>query len=119
MSLYNALFGKNPNSDQLLNVLGKTQGDFGRFRDVFIQDNYIVVHTRCGGGNREDYEHVFEDMSNHSWYSHNEDDDFDCTYANFYFRVPDEKTKTLIALMDQGHNPKEAWPIILDALKNK
>ena len=62
MSLYNMVFGMNPDTDKLLKILGKTQGDFGRFRNVYMEDGYIVVHTRNGGGNREDYEDVFEEM---------------------------------------------------------
>ena len=110
MSLYNLLFGVNPDSDELLSVLGKSKNDFGRFRNVYMSDGYIVVHTRNGGGNRESYEDVFEEMQAHPWYSHNEDDDFDCTYANIYFKVPDDE-QILIALrgLDQGQDPKNQW----------
>ena len=55
MSLYNMLFGMNPDTDKLLSLLDATREDFGRFRNVYMRDGYIVVHTRCGGGNREDY----------------------------------------------------------------
>jgi hypothetical protein len=90
MSMYNSLFGMNPDSDKLLDVLGKKREDFGRFRDVYLDDDYLVVFTRCGGGNREYYEHVFEEMGNHPWFERDEDDDFDCTYASFYFKLPKE-----------------------------
>lgn len=119
MSLYNMVFGTNPNSDQLLSLLGKDRGDFGRFRDVYVEDGFIVVHTRNGGGNREDYEDVFEEMSEHPWYSHDEDDDFDCTYANIYFKVPEDKLKSYVALLDQGHNPSEAWNKFFELVKDK
>ena len=110
MSLYNMVFGMNPDSDKLLGLLGKTTGDFGRFRNVFMEDGYIVVHTRCGGGNREDYEDVFDEMSTHPWYSHNADDDFDCTYANIYFKVPDNQKDFLaIQNFNEGKNPNEQW----------
>ena len=117
MSLYNMLFGTNPNSDQLLSLLGKSQGDFGRFRDVYVEDGFIVVHTRNGGGNREDYEDVFDEMAEHPWYSHDADDDFDCTYANIYFKVPEDKIKTYVALLDQGHNPAESWQKVFQVLE--
>ena len=90
MSLYNLVFGMNPDSDKLLALLGKTKADFGRFRNVYLEDGYIIVHTRNGGGNREDYTDVFDEMSEHPWYSHDEDDSFDCTYANIYFKIPDD-----------------------------
>jgi hypothetical protein len=117
MSLYNMLFGTNPNSDQLLGLLGKTKGDFGRFRDVFVEDGHIVVHTRNGGGNREDYEDVFDEMSEHPWYVRDADDDFDCTYANIYFKIPEDAAKTYVALLEQGHNPAESWNKILELIK--
>ena len=110
MSLYNMVFGMNPDSDKLLGLLGKTTGDFGRFRNVYMEDGYIVVHTRCGGGNREDYEDVFDEMSTHPWYSHDADDDFDCTYANIYFKVPDNQKDFLaIQNFNEGKNPNEQW----------
>jgi hypothetical protein len=116
MSLYNLLFGSNPNANDILALLGKGVADFGRYRNVFIEDDFIVVHTRNGGGNREDYEYVFEEMSEHPWYSHDEDDDFDCTYANIYFKVP-EDVKQELANLNKGENPKEQWEKLLEKLK--
>ena len=110
MSLYNMLFGMNPDADKLLSLLGKTSGDFGRFRNVYMEDGYIVVHTRNGGGNREDYEDVFDEMSEHPWYSHDADDDFDCTYANIYFKLPeDEKLMVMLKGLEAGENPANQW----------
>jgi hypothetical protein len=119
MSLFNMVFGMNPDTDKILSLLGKSQGDFGRFRSVFLEDGYIVVHTRNGGGNRESYEDVFEEMSEHPWYSHDEDDSFDRTYANIYFKVPEGKEETLIALhnFNKGTNPKDQWAELFSALK--
>ena len=113
MSMYNMLFGVNPSSDNLLSLLGKTREDFGRFRDVYVEDGYIVVHTRNGGGNREDYEYVFDEMSEHPWYSHDADEDYDCTYADIYFRVPEEAVASFVALLDPGENPQDRWDSLL------
>lgn len=122
MSLYNMIFGMNPDSDKLLSLLGKTKSDFGRFRNVYMDEGYIVVHTRNGGGNREDYEDVFDEMSEHPWYSHDEDDSFDFTYANIYFKVPDDFHKSYIELMniDKGESPNKQWNelfAMMEALK--
>ncbi len=118
MSLYNMVFGMNPDSGKLLEILGKTQGDFGRFRNVYMEDGYIVVHTRNGGGNREDYEDVFEEMSMHPWYSHDQDDDFDCTYANIYFKLPeDEKLMVILRGIDAGKNPSQQWGELLATIE--
>lgn len=119
MSLYNMLFGMNPDTDKILSLLGKTREDFGRFRNVYLEDGYIVVHTRNGGGNRESYEDVFEEMSEHPWYSHDEDDDFDCTYANIFFKVPEGKHETLVALhgFNEGVDPKMQWASMLATME--
>jgi hypothetical protein len=119
MSLYNMVFGMNPDANKLLELLGATQGDFGRFRNVYMEDGYIVVHTRCGGGNREDY--FPEWVEDHPWYSHDEDGDFDNTYADIYFKVP-ENHKDFLAIRnyEPGANPSEQWKELfasIEALK--
>ena len=118
MSLYNLVFGMNPDSDKLLSLLGKTQADFGRFRNVYMEDGCIIVHTRNGGGNREDYEDVFDEMSEHPWYSHDADDDFDCTYANIYFKVPEsEQIMIILRDLNRGSNPAEQWGELLASIE--
>lgn len=119
MSMYNMLFGMNPDADKLLEFLGKTKEDFGRFRNVYMDEGFIVVHTRNGGGNREDYEDVFEEMAEHPWYSHDEDDSFDCTYANIYFKVPEDATQTMLALhnFNKGADPKKQWAELFAAME--
>ena len=97
-------------------MLGKSQNDFGRYRNVFIEENYIVVHTRNGGGNRQDYEYVFEEMSKHPWYCYDKDADFDPTYADIYFYVPENVQQELIKL-NKGETPKEQWKNLLEKLK--
>ena len=120
MSMYNMLFGMNPDADALLRLLGKTREDFGRFRDVYVDNGYIIVHTRCGGGNRESYEEVFEEMSEHPWYTHDEDDDFDCTYADIYFKIPEgDAAHAFAGLLEPGHDPAELWDKMFKALDAK
>jgi hypothetical protein len=112
------LFGMNPDTDKILGFLGKTREDFGRFRNVYMEDGYIVVFTRNGGGNRDDY--FPEWVTDHPWYSHDADDDFDCTYANIYFKVPDDANKTLLALhdFDKGADPKVQWASMLGMMES-
>jgi hypothetical protein len=117
--LYNMLFGENDKAGFLLGLLGKTAGDFGRYRDVYVTEDHIVVHTRCGGGNREDYEDVFEEMSTHPLYSYDEDDDFDCTYADIYFRHPDEYKEILKEMSKGTITPAEKWEMMFKALEQK
>lgn len=89
MSLYNMLFGKNPDATTILAALNLTEGMIERFRDVWIQEdtNRIVIYTRTGGGNREYY--FNETLTQHPLYLYDEDDDFDSTYAYYYFAMPE------------------------------
>lgn len=91
MSLYNLIFDSNMDEYDLLKFIGCNISIFGRYRDTYIDNNYIVVLTRTGGGNREDYQYVFDTISDHPWYSHDSDCSFDCTYAEIYFKIPDDK----------------------------
>ena len=113
MSLYNLLFDSNIDANQLLAILGYTREDCGRFRDIYIDNGHIVIHTRNGGGNREDYQDVFDVMRRHPWYVRDEDDEFDCTYANIFFEIPKGEMETFVALLDQGRSPEEQWDKLL------
>lgn len=120
MSLYNMVFGENKSqSEFLFSLLNKTSGDFGRYRDIYVDEDYIVVHTRNGGGNREDYEDVFEEMTNHPLYAYDEDDDYDCTYANIYFKHPEEYSEVLKEMAKGTITPSEKWQILFSSLENK
>lgn len=90
--LYNAVFGVSDQMQPTMMLLLERQ-DFqpGRLRDAwFERDGETIVarvHTRNGGGNRPDHEAEIQSMRDHPWYLRDEDDSFDSTYADFYFRV--------------------------------
>lgn len=100
MSLYNALFGMNPQADFLLAVVGLRQSDIERFRDVHgsADGAAILVHTRTGGGNREDYPQA-EMRSKDEWVE-SEDDGFDSTYCTDKLSVPEQWRADVVALGD-------------------
>lgn len=100
MSLYNMLFGMNGQSDLLLAVIGFKKNDVERFRDVHVEDEgeTIAVYARTGGGNRESYPQ--DALHASPLYKSDEDDDFDSTYATFYFRTPEEFVADVVALSD-------------------
>lgn len=101
--------------DAALAPLGLTTSSFYRFRGVYVEGDKIVVSTRGGGGNRECFCHewakpeertdlscgdphhpqcvlpVQRALRRHPAYLYDEDDEGDCTYADFYFRKPDGK----------------------------
>lgn len=91
-SLYGLLQGENPIADKLLGILNLQREEIPRYRDISLNEDgsEIVVRTRTGGGNREDYEVKNDQLCAHQLYIRDEDDDFDCTYAYFHFRVPNE-----------------------------
>jgi hypothetical protein len=91
MSLYNMLFGTNPFSGVLLQMLGVTRDDVPRFRDCFLNEDgtEIIIHTRTGGGNRDDYQASNDELTEIAGYKFDADDDFDSTYADFHYEVPE------------------------------
>ena len=48
-----------------------------------------------------------------------EDDDFDSTYANFYFNFPEEYKEGLEALSKgiEDYRPSEKWQMLFEAMK--
>lgn len=120
--MYNMLFGKNPDADLLLEILGLDQEDneypTGRFRDIYVTEEYIVLYTRNGGGNRSecwgegDEERctccaccINEILPKHPLYCYDRDDDFDYTYNNCYFKKPD-LVKYFEVVKDE---PRDKW----------
>lgn len=136
MSLYNMMFGTNPLAGVALEALQLSPDDIPRFRDAYFdaEENHLVIYTRTGGGNREyyggpdgydnaDYEGPFnEDLEAHPNYLRDEDDDFDSTYAYFYFSIPEsfapifETFKSLGA--GQDLNPTEKFAKMIEDLES-
>jgi hypothetical protein len=126
MSMYNALFGTNPYAKALLIILGNP--DVPRFRDCYLnEEGEIVIYTRTGGGNREYYDEPNADNEEGPWnstlwnipgYLRDEDDDFDSTYAYFYFTPPKEFGDILeeIKKKQGSRNPSEAFDTLIKAL---
>ena len=118
--LYNMLFGENSSQKHFLfGLLERTPGDFGRYRDIYVTDQHIVVHTRCGGGNREDYQDVFDEMFNHPLYDYDEDDEFDCTYADIYFKHPEGYEDLLKEMAVGTVTPSQKWDMLFKALSEQ
>jgi hypothetical protein len=111
------LFGEGDSTDFLLKLLDSERGDFGRFRSTYVTEKYIVVHTRCGGNNRDDY---FPDwVEDHPLYSHDEDDGFDDTYADIYFKHPAGYEEVLKELAEGTITPAEKWKMLFESLEKK
>lgn len=136
MSLYNLVHGYNALAPELLKALGTTPADIPRFRDCFLSrgpnedGEYICIYTRTGGGNREQYEESqggsFNDDDGAKLPSNNDlrlidgfvfdaDDDFDATYAGFYYKVPDS-LKTLVEGLNIPASPGERWQLLFSKM---
>lgn len=91
MSLYNALFGRNPFTAALLAIVDLPLSQIPRFRDVSVSEDrkHVVVMTRTGGGNREEHESDNNLLAIHPRYVSDRDDEFDSTYAYFWFSIPE------------------------------
>lgn len=100
MSFYNLLFGRNPQSDILLAVIGLRSVDVERLRDVHASDDgsTISVYTRTGGGNRDGYPNLA--MRKRPEWSGSIDDDYDSTYCTDIFTVPVQWRADVAALSD-------------------
>lgn len=139
MSLYNMLFGVNQLAPFLLATLNLNDSKVPRFRDCYLRDDKIVIYTRTGGGNRDfydseescrsNYPEYFDgedapsgpwndDLRAHPNYVFDEDDDYDRTYAYFYFSYPDDYAADLKALAsaDKSHTPSEQWQNLFNTL---
>ncbi len=123
MSLYNSIKGRQPATFFILPMLGKHPDQYPRFRDCFIgkmrqsdkldefgipilehgDGLFISVYTRVGGGNRENYEKEIDILKAHPEYVEDFDDEYDCTYATFIFKVP-SKYQADFKLLTDGHS---------------
>jgi len=98
MSLYGLIFGKNP-SEKLLGMLGLSEADFPRYRNVFVKDadddeankgdRLIYVYTRAGRDNICDsFDDEIDYLRAHLHHLRDYDDPSDSTYKTFVFAVP-------------------------------
>lgn len=115
MSLYNMMNGFNFACVVIMPMLGKQADEYPRFRDCYVtEEGNIAIFTRCGGGNRNcgfGEEKLYEDENFITTY----DDEYDCTYATYEFKVP-EKWKSDFDLI-VGGKLKEVSKEYVDYLK--
>lgn len=105
MSLFNMAAGYAPECKFVLGVLGFTRENMEefekipRFRDAYIicdeQPYHLVIMTRTGGGNRDDYSESNEWLRSLPGFVKDYDDDFDSTFAHWVYVIP-EKFKDVV-----------------------
>jgi len=93
----------------------------GRFRDIWVENHdgepVIAIYTRNGGPNREDQAEAIESMQSNPHYLRDADDEFDRTYATFYFRAPEWARDMLAELMQEPVDMSKKWRDAIDALE--
>lgn len=140
MSFYNMIHGFNPLAPMVLAMVGVSQERVPRFRDAYWNGEHLCVHTRTGGGNRDYYESEESCRSNYPEYFggkddpdgpwnedlralpgfvRDEDDDYDSTYATFYFDVPERFGWFREWANDKtAKPPAERWQAAIDHIKS-
>jgi hypothetical protein len=139
MSLYDLAMGDGRQADRgalFLTCLGNPV--VARYRDSWAEkgedgEPVIAIYTRQGGGNRECYceelkrEHVpgqcyaacNEALAAHPLYLRDADDDFDATYATFWFRCPAEPPElrgVLAGIMTEPVSMSDRWQEAIDRI---
>lgn len=122
MSLYNALFGYNKFAHILLRILDLDVVDVPRFRDCYLNEagDEIIIFTRTGGGNREEYAAQNEALRRRPGFIADADDTLDSTYAKFRYSIPEQfvHVTTAIAAQDGVNDPTEKFKTLLDKMQD-
>lgn len=109
-------FGMNPRADLLLAVVGLRKHDVQRFRDVHASADgaALVICTRTGGGNRDDYPNLA--MRGRPEWRTSRDDEGDSTYCTDIMEIPETWRADVVALDDllaHGMRPEFARHLAL------
>lgn len=120
MSLYNTVLGENEFSGLLLSMLGfQSRSEIPRYRDCWWNGKEIVVYTHVGGGNRNDYKEEIGALQNRKGYTSDEDDEYDFTFAAFYYTFPPEFETYKAAIKPETRTVRERWEEALKKISNK
>lgn len=127
MSFYHMLFGVQNVAPVALAMLNIEHSAVPRFRDAWFDwaddaktDPVIVIHTRTGGGNRDDYEDENRKLTELAGYRFDRDDDFDCTYADFFYDVPEAAREAVVTYLNRCGPPasmQERFEKAMEAIK--
>ena len=76
--------------DEILKRIGLKKTDFGRFRDIWLNESEDIIQVKCrtGGMNRPLEKH---NIYKNEYFRKTYDWDFDRTYAFYVFALPDKE----------------------------
>ena len=107
-SLYNMVVGHDPFALAVLSSLNfSTSSEIPRFRDAYVKPgdpHRLVVFTRTGGGNREEYAEENQSLRDRPGFVEDYDDDFDSTFAHFVYEVPEGVRETVDACVEAARD---------------
>lgn len=114
MSLYNMVVGTDPACGMVLGVLGFTKDNLDqipRLRDAYVdvsgESLRLVILTRTGGNNRDDYAEQNTAMTKLAGYVDDYDDSFDSTFAHWRYEVPEQYKDFVAEFVAVGK--EEGW----------
>lgn len=126
--LYNTVLGDGHEGDRgslAVSILQLPPENLGRFRDAWVEKCSeqtksglrLHIYTRNGGNNRPDYADQIATMRSHPMFLFDEDDEFDSTYASFYFAVPADAPDWWV---EPGRDkPTMSWDQMLTILREQ
>ena len=81
---------KHEDDDKILKRIGLKKTDFGRFRDIWLNESEDIIQVKCrtGGMNRPLEKH---NIYKNEYFRKTYDWDFDNTYAFYVFALPDKE----------------------------
>ncbi len=112
------IHGQNPYAPVLLSVLGLTSKDVPRYRDCWWTGDLIAIHTRTGGGNRDEYENENDQLCAMPTFVRDEDDAYDSTYATFYFKMPEAFAWVVPSLQAETLTAEQRWEAFMSKLRD-
>ena len=102
--LYNMINGYNPACLWIMPMLGRKEDEWPRFRDCYVEKKddgsyLIVIYTRVGGNNRN-CGYGEEELYKDPLFVETVDDDFDNTYAEYKFNIPEKWKEDFNKILD-------------------
>lgn len=128
MSLYGMVVGSDRHKVRLNEILRLGDYDTGRYRDTyvrhfkehdFVPDGiYILLLTRNGGGNREEYQTCFDNLQTHPNYVADWDCDWDATYAEICFSIPENYHEEVLK-MTSSKDPGQKFEDFIESMEKE
>jgi len=123
LSLYNQIMGLHSTCAATLAMLDVDQQLLQkiRFRDAQFHreieddgstEDWLLIYTRTGGANRKAYKNQIYDLTNHSLFVTDDDDERDSTFMNFWFSIPEDHEDDVKKFLDKDTGNHCATPTV-------